>query len=139
MESQKPLSASSRKSNRETLFVIACICLLCCCGSISVLIVFPPILSVIGQVNGSNPYTGIADREIKKNAMEFIQNYESTALGCNDVQLLAGEVSILPDQSSDGSWSEIWKVDACGEEHLYGVKFTPFSSGETGIDIFRPK
>lgn len=108
------------------LVVFICICLV----AVSILAV--PSLLNAGRLKTVN-YSGIASEQLKNDVLNEI----SKATGCSAVSLVSGEIMLQPDQSTDGTWIEVWQVMACKDSQLYSISFTPDGVGGTYFSATR--
>jgi hypothetical protein len=138
MENQNT-SASSGAGSSKLWWIIGGVVLVCCCLSIIALVVAgPAVMGVFNSISQSGGlYSGIADEQLKSDVLNAIAGYESETGGCSDVKLFNGQLIASPDQSSDGSWVEMWQVSSCGESHLYSIVFTPSPGGGTDFSVTR--
>lgn len=129
---QETLSTQSSSKSRKWLFVAAgsALIVLCVCLAATAAIVLPS-LANIGQSTVS--YTGLADEQLKNDTLQLLAQYEQGQTGCGNVTLFAGNVMLHPAQTEDGSWVEMWQVNACGASRLYNITFTPDGIGGTYI------
>lgn len=121
-------------AKRKTWVILAiggALALLCLCLAAAFIIL--PAAANIGQSTVS--YNGIADEQLKSDTLNLIAQYEQAQNGCNNVTLFIGNLMLRPEQTGDGSWSEIWQVNACGESHMYNIAFTPDGAGGTYISL----
>ena len=123
-----PLPAKP-KSNRTWLIVGGIVLICCCLAVLAVIVLGPTITSLLGS--GAGFYSGRADEVLKQDVLTAIANYELAQYGCSDVSLLLGSTTTTPEQSGDGSWTEVWQVRACDASHLYSVSFVPSPQGGT--------
>lgn len=129
LETQAPQQAKSKKW--IFLAIGGALVLLCLCLSAAAVIVLPRLAKNISQLITS--YKGIADEQLKSDTLNLITQYEQATYGCGNVTLFAGIMMLRPDQTNNGSWSEIWQVIACGASHMYNITFTPDGAGGTYI------
>jgi hypothetical protein len=125
-------------SGRNRLWLIlGGVLLACCCvAAIGAVLAGPAIMKIINSAaEGGSLYSGRADALLKQDTLNLIGTYESAQYDCTDVSLFIGQVLLAPEQTGDGSWSEMWQVNACGASHLYSVTFTPSADGGTDISV----
>ncbi len=131
--------AKSGPASNKLWWIIGGMIGVCCCLSILALVFAGPaimgIFSSVSQEGGL--YSGIADEQLKSDVLNTITQYEGSTSGCSDVSLFLGQMLVSPEQTGDGSWSELWQVMACGESHLYSVSFAPSPGGGTDFSITR--
>ncbi len=133
MNSETP--APRQPAKTKTWIVLAAggaLVLLCLCLAAAAFIVLPAVAN-IGQSTVS--YNGIADEQLKSDTLNLIAQYEQAQNGCKDVTLFAGNLMLRPEITNDGTWSEMWQVNACGASHLYNITFTPDGAGGTYISV----
>jgi hypothetical protein len=136
-EMESETHAPQQTAKRKTWIVLAAggaLALLCVCLVAAAFLVLPAVAN-IGQSTVS--YEGNADEQLKTDTLQLIAQYEQAQGGCNDVTLFIGNMMTRPEQTEDGSWSEMWQVNACGESHLYSITFTPDGVGGTYISASR--
>jgi len=135
---KKPVN---KKPGNTVLIVIIAVAVLCVCAvfaGVAALSIFQPVIqNTYESIQPKQGYSGIASEELKNDVIQSIADYESTQTGCADVTLYGGEMMVSPSQTQDGSWQETWKIDACGESHLYAVTFTPSPQGGTDFSANR--
>jgi hypothetical protein len=120
-----------RKSKLPIIVGVAAGVLLCCC------LLGVGVYALLGEdlFKGGDVYAGRADEILLEDTLNLIGLYEEGQLGCADLSLLGGQILLAPDPAGDGSWQETWRVDACGETHLYAITFTPTAGGGTDIEV----
>lgn len=124
-----------RGSKRWILIAGAGLGLICICLVVIGIMAVPSRLNAIGI--GSGSYSGIASEQLKSDVLSAISEAEQSQSGCATVSLFSGQMMLHPGQSDDGSWIEIWQVNACNESHLYTISFTPDGIGGTYFSITR--
>jgi hypothetical protein len=136
MDTEDSLADGQPKS-RKVWFVAGGIVLACfCLAALTAMVAGPAILSIFSSVSsGGGMYSGIASEQLKADVLNAIIQYESSANGCADVSLFLGQMIGSPDQTADGSWTEMWQVSACGASHLYSISFTPAAGGGTDFSV----
>jgi hypothetical protein len=135
MTSETPVPQQPKKS-KTWIFLAAggALVLLCLCLAVAVFAVMP-LMANVGQ--STVTYEGNADEQLKADTLQLIAQYEKAQSGCDTVTLFIGNMMIRPEQTNDGSWSEMWQVNACEESHLYNITFTPDGVGGTYISASR--
>lgn len=128
---QETLSTQPSSKSRKWLFIAAGGALIVLCACLTAAAIILPPLANIGQSTPS--YTGLADEQLKNDTLQLIAQYEQGQNGCGNVTLFAGTVMLHPAQTGDGSWVEMWQVNACGASRLYNITFTPDGNGGTYI------
>lgn len=133
MNTQEPIVEKKGGFGKKWILIagvglgLMCICLVIIGGIAAI----PSLLDIPGV--GSDNYTGIADEQLKSDVLTMISQVE----GCPTTSIFSGSMLLSPDQSTDGSWVEIWQVDACGASHMYSITFTPDGVGGTYFSISR--
>ena len=84
---------------------------------------------------GGGLYSGRADDVLKQDVLQVIANYELAQYDCSEVSLLLGSTTVSPEQSGDGSWTEMWQGMACNTSHLYSISFVPSPQGGTDFSV----
>ena len=130
MES-KDLTSVKPKSNKKWFILGGVVALVVCLCLVAAIVIAPPLLRTFNAFNGG--YSGIASEGLLADTMQAIADYELSQNGCADVSLFSG--TMLVNKTDDGSWQELWQVNACGASHLYSVSFTPSASGGTDFSI----
>jgi hypothetical protein len=132
MESETNAPQQTAKSRKWIALAAGdALALLCLCLAAAFIIL--PAVANIGQSTVS--YNGNADEQLKSDTLNLIAQYEQAQNGCGNVTLFIGNMTLRPEQTGDGSWSEIWQVNACGESHMYNIAFTPDGAGGTYISL----
>ncbi|GAB1471082.1 hypothetical protein MASR2M66_19600 [Chloroflexota bacterium] len=132
METTQTVTNQKAGSSKKWILIGgAALALICLCLVIIGALVIPPLLKAAS--NGSSNYSGIASEQLKFDVLTAI----SKAEGCPTVSLNSGQMMMRPEQSSDGSWNEIWRVSVCGESRLYSITFTPDGVGGTYFSVNR--
>ena len=120
-----------KKKNNKALIIVGVILLLCCCitmiGVATYAILKPGAQTMYEQAFS---YTGNADDLLKSDVLKLI----AESNGCSDVTLLNGRIFLTP---GDGSWTEMWQVNVCGESQLFSIGFTPSPLGGTDFSVNR--
>lgn len=134
LETHSPQQPAKRKT--WMMFVIGGaltlgVCLCIAVAAAAVKIILPAMTATDEYIS----YNGIANEQLKSDTLNLIAQYEQAQNGCKDVMLLAGNLMLRPEQTADGSWSEIWQVNACGKSHLYKIEFTPDGVGGTYFSV----
>ena len=138
METEQPVAV---KKNNLPLIIGAVAIVLCCCVVVvgAAIYLFVTLSSVSNSVTVPLPndtqYLGNADELLRSDTLKAIADHEYSQTGCSDVTLFSGVMNLAPDQTSDGSWSEVWEIDACGDYHKYDVVFTPTPDGGTDFSV----
>lgn len=131
----QPEPITRRKSKLPIFIGVAAGILLCCC------LLGIGIYALLGEnlvtdlLQGGDTYSGRADETLRRDTLNLIGLYEEGQLGCADLSLIGGQILLAPDPAGDGSWQETWRVNACGETHLYTITFTPTAGGGTDIEV----
>ncbi|MBI3167063.1 MAG: hypothetical protein HYZ22_01185 [Chloroflexi bacterium] len=132
MDTQEPIVEKKAGSGKKWLLIAGVgLGLMCICLVAIGVIAGPSLLTMTGF--GGENYTGIASKQLKYDVLNAI----SEAEGCATVSLSSGQMMLRPEQSTDGSWVEIWQVLVCGESQLYSITFTPDGVGGTYFSITR--
>ena len=121
-------------SKKWILIALGGVILMCICLVVFGVMAIPSILRMSDEVSS---YSGIASEQLKSDVLSAISDAERSQNGCTTVSLYSGQMMLRPEQSGDGSWVEIWQVNACGESHLYSVSFTPDGFGGTYFSVTR--
>lgn len=134
MNLEQPLSETKPSTNKKWIFIgLGGLAFVCICLIIVGVFAVPAIMQFVS--NGGETYSGIADEKLQSDTLNLIMQYEQAQNGCNDVTLFLGNMMLRPEQTSDGSWSEIWQVNACSASHMYNITFTPDEVGGTYISV----
>ncbi|HAX69019.1 MAG: hypothetical protein KJZ72_19095 [Anaerolineales bacterium] len=121
-------------SKKWLLIALGGVMLICICLVAFGVMAIP---SIMRMSNEASSYSGIASEQLKSDVLSAISDAERSQNGCTTVSLFSGQMMLRPEQSGDGSWVEIWQVNACGESHLYSVSFTPDGVGGTYFSVTR--
>lgn len=143
MTLETPVPQQPTKSKTWIFLAVGgALALLCICLVAAAFIVLPPLVYFLGSIPdvanigpSTVAYEGNADEQLKADTLQLIAQYEQAQNGCNDVTLFIGNMMLRPEQTGDGSWSEMWQVNACGESHMYNIAFTPDGAGGTYISV----
>lgn len=126
MNTDQAVKEKEPNSGKKWILIIgAGLALICICLVIVGVIAVPSLLRMT-ESNISN-YSGIASEQLKNDVLAAI----SESQGCSSVSLFSGQMMMAPEQSTDGSWIEIWQVLVCSESHMYSITFTPDGVGGT--------
>ena len=125
--------AAQPKSNRSWLIVGGVVLVCCCLAALAAIVLGPTISGLFGS--GGGLYSGRADDVLKHDVLQVIANYELAQHDCSEVSLLLGSTTVSPEQSGDGSWTEMWQVMACNASHLYSISFVPSPQGGTDFSV----
>jgi len=133
MDAQTPHPQQTIKDKNLIVLVMGgALALLCLCIVAAAFFVVP---SLANLSQSAVSYNGIADSQLKSDTLNLIKQYEQERNGCQDVTLFLGNMMLRPEQTNDGSWSEIWQVNACDESHMYNITYTPDGVGGTYISV----
>jgi hypothetical protein len=120
-----------KKKNNKVLLIAGVLLALCCCVTVigaAVYTILKPGAQTIYEQTFS--YTGNADDQLKSDVLNLI----AESNGCSDVTLINGQIFLNP---GDGSWTETWQVNVCGESQLLSISFSPSPLGGTDFSISR--
>ena len=121
----------TKPRSKALWFIIGGVVLLCCCLVIAAMIAWPTISGMVG----SGLYSGLADDVLKQDVLNAIAKFESSQNGCADVSLITGTTTVRPEDTPDGSWTELWQVRACDASHLYSIEMVPSPQGGTDYTV----